>query len=85
MSRTQTTFRNVLSAVHVCVRCPQKPMMFFFLDPQVLEDGQTCDGVAQKDRGVCRMDIIDSQMSYMGYDATESYGVTWKVGKRVFA
>lgn len=29
--------------------------------------------------GECRMDIVDSEIGYLGYDATESYGVTWKV------
>jgi parallel beta-helix repeat protein len=26
-----------------------------------------------------RMDIVDSEVSYLGYDAAESYGLTWKV------
>lgn len=26
-----------------------------------------------------RMDIVDSDISYLGYDASESYGLTWKV------
>lgn len=24
-------------------------------------------------------DIIDSEMGYLGYDASEAYGITWKV------
>lgn len=43
---------------------------------------ETCDGVAQNDMGICRMDIVDSELGYLGYDSTESYGVTWKVIKR---
>lgn len=46
---------------------------------QILEDNHTCDGEAQKDRGECRMDILDTEMGYLGYDGTESYGITWKV------
>lgn len=44
-----------------------------------MEDGQTCDGVAKKERGECRMDIIKSEMAYLGYASTESYGISWKV------
>ncbi|CAN0122050.1 unnamed protein product, partial [Ectocarpus sp. 8 AP-2014] len=46
---------------------------------EILEDGQTCDGVAKKERGECRMDVIESIISYLGYEATESYGLSWKV------
>eukprot|EP00752_Nemacystus_decipiens_P005724 g5181.t1 len=46
---------------------------------EILEPGQTCDGVAKQDRGECRMDIIKSEMGYLGYAATESYGISWKV------
>eukprot|EP00903_Cladosiphon_okamuranus_P017354 g15988.t1 len=38
--------------------------------------GTTC---AKNDMGECRMDIINSEMGYLGYDASESYGLTWKV------
>lgn len=40
---------------------------------------ETCDGTAQNDMGECRMDIVDSELGYLGYDSTEAYGVTWKV------
>jgi parallel beta-helix repeat protein len=30
-----------------------------------------------------RMDIVNSQISYLGYNASESYGVTWKVYYKV--
>lgn len=30
--------------------------------------------------GECRMDMVDSELAYMGYEATESYGISWKVG-----
>ncbi|CAM9698589.1 unnamed protein product, partial [Choristocarpus tenellus] len=37
------------------------------------------DGFAKKDMGECRMDILDSEMGYMGWYGSESYGLTWKV------
>ena len=39
----------------------------------------TGDGCAKKDMGEARMDIEDSEMGYLGYHGTESYGLTWKV------
>lgn len=38
-----------------------------------------CEGQAKNNMGECRMDIIDSEMGYLGYFASESYGLTWKV------
>lgn len=29
--------------------------------------------------GIARMDIIDSEMAYLGYHESESYGLVWKV------
>ncbi|CAM9395437.1 unnamed protein product [Ectocarpus sp. 4 AP-2014] len=46
------------------------------------DDNYSCSGGSNKDMGTCRMasfDIIDSTMGNMGYDASESYGLTWKV------
>src|SRR5262245_33581775 len=34
------------------------------------------DGVTPQES---RMDIVDSEISFLGYDAAESYGLTWKV------
>lgn len=45
----------------------------------MLHPDVTCDGMAQNDMGECRMDIVKSEIGYLGYDATESYGITWKV------
>ena len=42
-------------------------------------DGQTCLGRAKKEMGEARMDIEDSEMGYLGYHDSESYGLTWKV------
>ncbi|CAM9761267.1 unnamed protein product, partial [Hapterophycus canaliculatus] len=39
----------------------------------------TCDGRSNKERGECRMDIIDSTMGNLGWFDAESYGLTWKV------
>eukprot|EP00903_Cladosiphon_okamuranus_P019666 g18077.t2 len=41
--------------------------------------GETCEGRAKKEMGECRMDIIKSEMAYLGYFESESYGITWKV------
>ncbi|CAM9132608.1 unnamed protein product, partial [Ectocarpus fasciculatus] len=41
--------------------------------------GDVCEGMAQNERGECRMDIINSEIGYMGYFSSESYGLTWKV------
>ena len=38
-----------------------------------------CEGMSQNDYGECRMDIINSEMGYLGYNNSESYGLTWKV------
>lgn len=54
------------------------------LGVKVTNPGETCTGVAQKDMGECRMDIVDSELGYLGYDSTEAYGVTWKVHVNVF-
>eukprot|EP00752_Nemacystus_decipiens_P008459 g7561.t1 len=42
-------------------------------------DKWSCDGRSNKERGECRMDIIDSTMGNLGYFDAESYGLTWKV------
>ncbi|CAM9685419.1 unnamed protein product [Ectocarpus fasciculatus] len=43
---------------------------------EVLTGQATC---AKGNMGECRMDIIDSEMGYLGYAASEAYGITWKV------
>ena len=45
-----------------------------------LSEVLTSDGCAKKDMGEARMDIEDSEMGYLGYHDSESYGLTWKVG-----
>lgn len=36
----------------------------------------------QDEMGEARMDVIDTEMGYLGYHESESYGLVWKV--RVF-
>ena len=45
----------------------------------ITDDSQTCTGRAKKEMGEARMDIEDSEMGYLGYHGSESYGLTWKV------
>ena len=45
----------------------------------ITDDSQTCIGRAKKEMGEARMDIEDSEMGYLGYHDSESYGLTWKV------
>ena len=46
----------------------------------VTDNNQTCLGLAKDDMGEARMDIEDSEIGYLGHQASESYGLTWKVG-----
>ncbi|CAM9851371.1 unnamed protein product [Ascophyllum nodosum] len=43
------------------------------------ESDETCEGQPKNDYGECRMDIIGSEMGYLGWFDAESYGLTWKV------
>ena len=45
----------------------------------IVDDSQSCKSRAKKNMGEARMDIEDSEMGYLGYNGTESYGLTWKV------
>lgn len=65
---------HTLGSSYIAPSCKRLPYLL-----QVLEEDQTCEGAAQKDMGECRMDMVESEMGYLGYDATESYGITWKV------
>ncbi|CAM9946003.1 unnamed protein product [Ascophyllum nodosum] len=40
---------------------------------------ETCKGASDEYYGECRMDIINSKIGYLGFDNSESYGLTWKV------
>ncbi|CAM9580025.1 unnamed protein product [Scytosiphon promiscuus] len=39
----------------------------------------TCDGATDDEMGECRMDLISSELGYLGWFDAESYGLTWKV------
>ena len=41
--------------------------------------GETCLGNAKNDMGECRMDIFNSEIAYLGYHASESWGLSYKV------
>eukprot|EP00904_Undaria_pinnatifida_P000986 jgi/Undpi1/10889/HiC_scaffold_3.g01415.m1 len=43
------------------------------------DNPQTCSGAAKDAMGEARMDIIDSQITQLGYNGAESYGVSYKV------
>lgn len=46
----------------------------------ITDSSETCVGKAKNEMGEARMDIEDSEMGYLGYHDSESYGLTWKVG-----
>lgn len=51
---------------------------------KVVNENDNCtSGNAREDMGECRMDMVDSELAHMGYEETESYGITWKVGRSV--
>lgn len=45
----------------------------------VLDESETCDGRAKQTMGEARMDIVSSEMAYLGYQDSEAYGLSWKV------
>lgn len=48
----------------------------------VTDPDQDCIGNAKNTMGEARMDIVKSEMAYLGYHDSESYGLTWKVTDR---
>ena len=49
------------------------------LDLDDLDLDLECEGHADSDMGECRMDIDNSELSYLGYNNSESWGVSYKV------
>ena len=49
----------------------------------VTDDSRTCRGRANKNMKEANMDIEDSEMGYLGYQGSEAYNLTWKVGYEV--
>eukprot|EP00752_Nemacystus_decipiens_P007155 g6407.t1 len=45
----------------------------------VTDPDETCTGRAQNTMGEARMDIESSEIGYLGFQDSESYGLTWKV------
>eukprot|EP00903_Cladosiphon_okamuranus_P020616 g18926.t1 len=45
----------------------------------VIDPLEMCEGNAKNTMGEARMDIVNSEMAYMGFHDSESYGLTWKV------
>lgn len=45
----------------------------------LIDESETCVGVAKSDMGEARMDIEETEVAYLGYKASESWGVSWKI------
>ncbi|CAN0261511.1 unnamed protein product [Ectocarpus sp. 4 AP-2014] len=46
---------------------------------EIVTDGdETCEGNAKNTMGEARMDIENSEIGYLGFQDSESYGLTWK-------
>lgn len=65
---TTKSVRETYEGGRACINCVSEIL-----------DSETCTGRAKNDKGECRMDIIDSEIGYLGYPESESYGLTWKV------
>ena len=49
------------------------------LSEVLVDPSETCTGVAKNNMGECRMDVENSKLSYLGYDGSESWGLSWKI------
>lgn len=45
----------------------------------VLDPSETCEGVAKNEMGEARMDVEWSEIAYLGYENSESWGLSWKL------
>lgn len=76
-------FRNtVVTSWNTTSQVPQDDYKFgrsFINCVSEKKSDETCIGKAVNDFGECRMDIINSEMGYLGWKDSESYGLTWKV------
>ncbi len=45
----------------------------------LLDSDETCEGVAKHNMGEARMDIENCEISHLGYEASESWGISWKL------
>ncbi|CBJ26769.1 Mannuronan C-5-epimerase [Ectocarpus siliculosus] len=55
------------------------PRSYMSAVSEMTHPSDTCDGAADDDAGEARLDIINSDVGYLGYQAAESYGLTYKV------
>ena len=46
---------------------------------EMLVSDLTCIGSAKNEMGECRLDVVRSEVSYLGYSASESWGLSYKV------
>lgn len=54
-------------------------VLYRYCVPCVTHPLPTVCCLLQENRGETRMDVIDSEVGYLGYHASESYGLVWKV------
>lgn len=45
----------------------------------VLDPTETCEGAAKNNMGESRMDVQNSEIAYLGYEESESWGLSWKL------
>lgn len=45
----------------------------------IADPSDTCKGIAKNNMGEARMDIEGSEIAYLGYKASESWGISWKL------
>lgn len=45
----------------------------------ITDEDEDCDGRAKKTMGEARMDIVNTEIGYLGHYDSEAYGLTWKV------
>jgi poly(beta-D-mannuronate) C5 epimerase len=45
----------------------------------VLDASETCEGAAKNNMGEARMDVENCEIAYLGYEESESWGLSWKL------
>lgn len=45
----------------------------------VVDATETCQGVAKNEMGEARLDIENCEIAHLGYEASEAWGITWKL------
>ena len=49
------------------------------ISESIVDDSEACEFRPKNNMGEARMDIEKSEMAYLGFHDSESYGLTWKV------